>query len=181
MRFVRALLLGAVAVSPMHTAVAQEAERKPEFMRSLADPADVKGPLFVGLAKNLAAVGKGDDAAWNASLLPKADVRLYSSSDGKPQPHALTADMIRAMAASCFGPYLVDEGKDWTQFSWVCDPKGATPLSKYVKFRESPELAATVFFVQGKVERMMVVEPLPFPGGRLLTMDAYDVLKADRK
>ena len=181
MSVTRALTLGAVAFFSMHTAVAQDAERKPEFMRSLADPADVKGPLFVGFKKILAAVGNGDDSAWNASLSPKAEVQLYSSSDGKPQPHALTADMIRAMAASCFGPYLVDEGKDWTQFSWVCDPKGTTPLSKYVKFRESPELAATVFFVQGKVERMMVVEPLPFPGGRLLTMDAYDALKADKK
>lgn len=178
MRFARTFALSCIALCAAQSATAQQPERKPLPLRSLAEALDVPGPLFHGVRKALLAFSKGDGSAWQESLAPDADLDYFAFSNEKLEKRKLTDDVIRAAMASCFGPYLVDEGSRWTQFSWVCNPKGDTQLSKFVTFRESSELAVTVFFKEGKIASMWVAEPLPVPGGRLLTMDAYDLLKA---
>jgi len=180
-RMGRAAGIALAAVAAVPNAQAQEVERLPRRAVSIADlpsAQTVGGPLFERTKTALAAADKGGPAAFAPFLAPGARLTLRWFEGVELKTADFTAATIRAAATACLGPVPYDEAKNWVQLSWVCRVDSESPLAPYLHFRDSPELALTVWYERGRIKEIDAMEPLTILGGRRFTMDAYEKLKS---
>jgi hypothetical protein len=155
---------------------AQAADPRPRLGFSLAErgPGNrIDGPLL-GRAKAAFAAAGQSEAAWRAFLTPDAELQLVTFAGAQRQVAPFTAQIVRAAAASCVGPYAYDEGADWVQLSWVCRTDNVGPLAPLFTFHDSPELSLTIWFEGGLIKTIEAMEPLSIPGRRRYAMNAWE-------
>lgn len=173
----------ALLSAPASQAQAPASERLPALGFSIADRPPGRttdGPLFRRAQAALAAANAGDGAGFARFLTPAAELQLSLTVDGQRRRVPFDVQTVRAAAQSCLGPYSFDEGSTWAQLSWVCRTDAEAPLASLLTFNDSPELSLTIWFEGDLIKAIEAMEPLPIPGRRRLTMDAYQILQSRR-
>lgn len=161
-----------------HVAKAQEnaSERHPKRVFSISEnprfEQDSGGQLFKKMKLMLAAADQGNGAAFAKYLSKGAKLELFVLSDSGLQVRPFGIRTIKAASRECIGPYPFAEGPSWVQLSWLCAIQKGSTLSTLVAFRDSPELAMTVWFEKSKIKTIIAGEPLSVPGARRFVMDA---------
>jgi hypothetical protein len=169
-------LLLACAVMASTSTKAQSSDDKPKLWASIADASTAEEgpstPLWNRVKATIKSMGEENRKPFET--LVKSNARLEMVSDLGRTP--FTLDVVKAATESCVGPFLVGEGKAWLQFSWVCRTESPTSLSKFFTFKESPELAVTMWFEGNEVSELEATEPGPMPGARRVTMGAAEMM-----
>lgn len=155
-------------------------ERKPKFNNSIAiagfNEEHNEGPLFRIVKNAFADIATDANSTLTNYTVVDASMELMVR-DVKVARVPFTADVIRAATEACLGPHSLDEAKTWVQLSWVCRTDPDSPLSKFVVFKDSPELTLTVWFEGDKIREIRALEPIPVPMQRRVRMDAYEMTK----
>jgi hypothetical protein len=125
-------------------------------------------PLFNTVKTSLIELQKGNDKAFGQLLSPDAKLTFWSNGESP-----IASGALRAAMDSCTGPYLFDESSGWVQFSWVCQSPDVVPLDKFIKLKNFGELGATVWFENGKIKKMVLMEPIGAPGMRFYSLPQY--------
>jgi hypothetical protein len=165
------------------SSAAPPTDRKPTFSYSVAHDGQgrqANGPLFQKVVQALDSAKNGNAASLGRYLTKDASLKLmvHGKTGSAPETLPLGVETIRAAFESCLGPYSYDEGASWAQLSWICRVDAEAPLSKIMSFRDSPELTLTVWFAADLIKEIVAMEPLPVPGERLVSMNAYEVMTA---
>lgn len=176
----RSLFFGMLGITTAAHAGAQtpREDRSPYLPTSIANgkPNQVKnGPLFERIKAAVAAANEGNGEGFKRFLSPGSELTLRTHVGSDHVEIPFTVDVIRAATQSCDGPLSHDEGATWAQLSWVCRSDPEAMIAKYIKFRDSPEIVLTVWFDGTAIKGIDATEPIPVPGARLVTMDAYAV------
>jgi hypothetical protein len=170
-------IAGALANCPGARAQSRTSDGLPTFNFSIADlpalPSAAKRRMFDRAMSALAAANDGNGAAFSRFLKPNSKMKLQNETE-------ITVELLQAITQNCTEAYPYDEGRNWVQFSWICDPSSVTTLSKFKSFQDSPELTATIWFENDLISEVVFREPLVVPGKRRVGFDAYSVLKGQR-
>lgn len=153
----------------------QASERKPEALFTIAalefDPDREGGPLFSRAQAALQLAMQGQDAEFKDQFLPVARQVLHSVSAGTQT--RVTPEFLRAVGSSCLGPLFYDEAQGWVQLSYVCSKSPDMPLAKFLSFRDSPELGATLWFEGDRIKEIAMHDAFPVPGRRMMSASAF--------
>lgn len=175
-RLLRICFLAPAALLTLAAAAPQDStKRLPAFNFSIAEqvmgrkPAPTTSVLFNKVQAALEVANSEDSKAFLKAFQPWAALTI---KDGFNY-NFFSVELLQAVKQSCKGPYQYDEGEDWTQFSWVCDTSGDTPLARYVTLADSPELTASVWFDGQLIKEMSLKEPLWVPGAPRVSAGAY--------
>lgn len=155
----------------------------PHLGFSIAEPARdriVQGPRFQRFRQAVDAAIDGDGSGFAAFLNPGADLKLTVGRNPGPVTVPFSAATIRAIAASCVGPYSHTERADWAQLSWICRTDGIGPLARTLTFEYTSELSVTVWFEGQGIRRIDADEPLSIPMARRPSMDAYEYIRRNQ-
>jgi hypothetical protein len=168
-----------LALQVFSAGIAQTPDKRPEVPKSIANAKAEhfrNGPLFKRTQSAFAAANDRGEVALAEFLANDAKLELSTYTYPNPSIHEpLNIERIRAIMSSCDGPISYDEGRDWTQLSWVCRIDSAAPLSQYYTFHDSPEIVMHVNYDGDQIKRISAMEPLMIPGIKYLAMNAYEV------
>lgn len=159
-------------------------DNRPRLGFSIVEPARnrlAQGPRFQRFREAIAAALAGDGAGFASFVVPGSELTLTVDRNPGPVAIPFSAETIRAIAASCLGPYSHTEGPDWAQLSWICRTDGTGPLARLLTFRYTSELSVAVWFEGQQIERIIAAEPLEIPMARRPTMDAYEHIRRNQR